>query len=452
MSIKRVIGEGTMEVNQYVQNENTIICSLRLEDDGLHLVYSNEYCCKLICTDFTYQRDDRLYNYIDSEIYEKLLHTCEKLGANDSFQATLEYNHKGMNFPLRVNLFSIDHLNSKLFFVIATPVKDVNIGRSFLNELDAYNELINTTIECIFSIQLLENGSIILLDYNKRFLSHFNIPEYTLETNDLRRLFPSYVVSFLQSNSEQALNKKNAIRKILNYQCTLDDLTYPLIPKSKFFHIQASFIPFKQLERRTIICCIKDINNPLHIEETQDLAEEYNALFRGTVNAAAVFNCEDICHPKLEKINVKMLELIVRTSILQEPYFYESKIFNKMIATLETVEDLITIHQKHSTFHYKVILIPVLRNYIITKAIVIIVDTTRQVNKTVKDAIHLTPRENEIINYVLIGEKNEYIAQKLNVSTGTIKRTLSNAYNKLGISSRVELINYFHSLDFSNSD
>ncbi len=442
-----------MEVSKFVQSANTIVFSLQLEDDGLHLIYSNECCCKLICAEFPYQRNEHFSNYIDTENYNKLLHTCESLGSNESFQATIEYTYKDVTLLLKLNLFSIDFHNLKLFFVIGTDMKDENVERRYVNELDARKELIDATIECIFTIQVIDNDSIILLDYNKYFLSHFIFPEYKPKTKDLRELFPPYVVSFLRSNCVLALEKNTAICKNLKYQCTTDDLIYPLLPKNKNFHIQASFIPFRHSEFHTIICCFTGIDSYVKIEyDTQNLVEEYNALFGGTINAAAIFNCETSAHPKLEKINAKMLELIVRTSILQDPYFYESEIFNKMLTTCQTVEDLITIHNKHSTFHYKIILIPVIRANVVKKAIAVIVDTTRQVNKKVKDAIHLTPRESEIINYVLLGEKNEYIAQKLNVSTGTVKRTLSNAYNKLGISSRVELINYFHSLDFSKFD
>ncbi len=437
-----------MDVNKYVQSANAIICSLRLDDDGLHLIYANEYCCKLICAEYPYKRNELFSVYIDSKNYQYLLHTCEKLGSNESFEATIDYNHKGMILLLKIHIFAIDHQDSKMYFLIATTAKDENVDKIFLDELNINKELIDTTIECIFTIQLSGNDSAILLNYNKYFLNHFAHPEYTLESKDLRGLFPSYVVSFLRSNCEQALNQNKVIRKKLNYKCTSDDTLYPFIPKNHLFHIQTSFIPFRQLELRTVICCVKDINNPIEIEkEEKSLIEEYNALFSGTVNAIAVFNCENTAHPMLEKINVKMLELIARTSILQEPYFFETRILNKMLATHETVEDLITIHYNSSTYHYKIIMIPVIRDHNIKRAMVIIVDTTTQVNKKVRDAIHLTPRESEIINYVLMGEKNEYIAQKLNVSTGTVKRTLSNAYNKLGISSRVELINYFHSLD-----
>lgn len=57
----------------------------------------------------------------------------------------------------------------------------------------------------------------------------------------------------------------------------------------------------------------------------------------------------------------------------------------------------------------------------------------------------ITIREQEIINLAATGCTNRYIAHKLLISEGTVKKTLHNAYKKLGIGSRMELIKLFHS-------
>lgn len=59
---------------------------------------------------------------------------------------------------------------------------------------------------------------------------------------------------------------------------------------------------------------------------------------------------------------------------------------------------------------------------------------------------NITKREKEIVNLVSSGYTNKYIAHKLTISEGTVKKTLHNAYKKLGVSSRTELVNMFHSM------
>lgn len=63
--------------------------------------------------------------------------------------------------------------------------------------------------------------------------------------------------------------------------------------------------------------------------------------------------------------------------------------------------------------------------------------TESGINKKVLEAV--TNREREIILMVLEGNTNKYISVKLSITEGTVKKTLHNAYRKLGISSRIEL-------------
>jgi DNA-binding CsgD family transcriptional regulator len=53
----------------------------------------------------------------------------------------------------------------------------------------------------------------------------------------------------------------------------------------------------------------------------------------------------------------------------------------------------------------------------------------------------LSVREREILTHVTNGLTNRYIAKKLNITEGTVKKTIYNGYKKLGVCSRVELVN-----------
>ncbi len=62
------------------------------------------------------------------------------------------------------------------------------------------------------------------------------------------------------------------------------------------------------------------------------------------------------------------------------------------------------------------------------------------VNKEPRDFDCLTAREREVIGLVLEGYTYRYISQQLFISEGTVKKTVHNAYVKLRVSSRIELI------------
>jgi two-component system, NarL family, nitrate/nitrite response regulator NarL len=51
----------------------------------------------------------------------------------------------------------------------------------------------------------------------------------------------------------------------------------------------------------------------------------------------------------------------------------------------------------------------------------------------------LTPRELEIVASVVVGESNKDIAAKFGISLQTVKHHLTNIYDKVGVSNRLEL-------------
>ena len=53
--------------------------------------------------------------------------------------------------------------------------------------------------------------------------------------------------------------------------------------------------------------------------------------------------------------------------------------------------------------------------------------------------IHLTPRESEIVRFVMLGESNKQIARRLGISNYTVRDHVSNLLKKAGVTSRSRL-------------
>ncbi len=64
-----------------------------------------------------------------------------------------------------------------------------------------------------------------------------------------------------------------------------------------------------------------------------------------------------------------------------------------------------------------------------------------EINGPIHDEAILTKRENEILDYLAQGFRNKEIADKLNVSTNTIRCHIYNIYDKLHVQSRIEALN-----------
>lgn len=80
-------------------------------------------------------------------------------------------------------------------------------------------------------------------------------------------------------------------------------------------------------------------------------------------------------------------------------------------------------------------------------------ENSTETNKTGEDGMEnssdnklfrlMTQREREVVQLVLEGNKNTFIAEKLCIKEGTVKKIIYNVYRKFCISSRPELINLF---------
>jgi two-component system nitrate/nitrite response regulator NarL len=67
-----------------------------------------------------------------------------------------------------------------------------------------------------------------------------------------------------------------------------------------------------------------------------------------------------------------------------------------------------------------------------------------------KDKFGLTPRELEIVQALAAGEVNKEIARRLAISDQTVKHHLTNIFNKLGVSQRLEVVLFAMKHDLIN--
>ncbi|MCP4153929.1 MAG: response regulator transcription factor [bacterium] len=64
-------------------------------------------------------------------------------------------------------------------------------------------------------------------------------------------------------------------------------------------------------------------------------------------------------------------------------------------------------------------------------------------NRLIFDKYNFSQREQEITSLVVEGKTNKVIADELFLSFYTVRNHVSNIYKKVGVKSRVELVNFF---------
>jgi DNA-binding NarL/FixJ family response regulator len=73
-------------------------------------------------------------------------------------------------------------------------------------------------------------------------------------------------------------------------------------------------------------------------------------------------------------------------------------------------------------------------------------------SSTIKESVHMTKREKQVIELIADGATNKEIAQKLHLSTYTVKSHVHNILEKLALNTRVQIAKHAHfSKDFKNA-
>jgi len=74
----------------------------------------------------------------------------------------------------------------------------------------------------------------------------------------------------------------------------------------------------------------------------------------------------------------------------------------------------------------------------------LVVQSFERQGSSLPDAANLTPREEEILNYVAKGFINKEIADALRIGTETVRSHLKSIYDKLHVCSRTEAVMRFY--------
>jgi len=82
-----------------------------------------------------------------------------------------------------------------------------------------------------------------------------------------------------------------------------------------------------------------------------------------------------------------------------------------------------------------------IRNWFAREARAVAVELAEADLSVLTERFAITPREREVIALVITGRSNREITEELFISSDTVKKHLYNAYRKLGVKNRVQLVN-----------
>jgi two-component system response regulator DegU len=97
-----------------------------------------------------------------------------------------------------------------------------------------------------------------------------------------------------------------------------------------------------------------------------------------------------------------------------------------------------------TVFHGAQVLPPLLTGSLFSQIVEHAVNGTRGASSKLMESVRMTKRERQVIELISDGMSNKEIAQKLHLSTYTVKSHVHNILEKLALHTRVQIANYAH--------
>lgn len=207
--------------------------------------------------------------------------------------------------------------------------------------------------------------------------------------------------------------------------------------------LEISITPLLKDGRTLAVLNLTDVTEMvLAKRQAKKLDEEYQCVFQSSANGIALFRCRGDGF-EVERENAAFRKLFGSRR--------RHRVYAELFAWLRRVHD----SQEQKEFELQagtetkkqlflsVSAVPILNGEEAEKIFVTAVNTTEkmQLQKRMEGA--LTKRENEVLALAAEGFPNKYIACRLGVTEGTVKRQIYNGYRKLGICSRAELVKFY---------
>lgn len=286
--------------------------------------------------------------------------------------------------------------------------------------------------EGILIARLNAAGECSVMAANSRLLSWLGRPFTAVTGKKLDTILPGEVMPLANA----LLEKCRRLRKPVQ---SLEEVY--LKNKSRYYRIKIS--PLFLDDRTMLMVYIRDETDIMRQrQQLQELLDEYECYFQTTTNGVGMILIS-------EDMQINVVRSNPSFDIFQDLYARYGSGEDRLTLLMETVNSGTPTHAQiclkidnHSVF-YSISIIPVHGEDAVKKLFINCVNTTETLRLSEKHMEKLTKRENEMLELVASGHTNRYIAYQLGIAEGTVKRTISNAYKKLNVTSRSELVKFF---------
>lgn len=405
-------------------SENYFFSKYLMNNDGsITLISANNTYLEIN----NYTKDNIGMNIADFKTeYEakKIADAFEKLRRmSDSFDYVKEYTYKGQCTIWKISLV----VNFPIMRCMGELVRDFTDGEIYNNIVKP----VNIIIEDMYSDTIVATKTD----------GHFRVDMFD---ENLKKIFPDikngvFLDVLFQENmysmtTQTMMNmciEKNSVMRYYDvFSVTKFSESINYVVMRPFFHDGV----------RSIILNITFLSYDNFLKIANSVGKNISPVAKSCWMGYAVIDCSDKDNVSVLDINTVLAGMISQDKISIQT-ISESTYFKKSLSVKSAVCG--TLKYKSSDgreYSYSLNFVPSLNGNDISYIITTVIPTDEIGMFDEKIFSKLTPREDEIVKLVIKGYTNRYIASRLKISEGTVKKMLYNCYKKLGIKSRIEII------------
>jgi DNA-binding CsgD family transcriptional regulator len=370
--------------------------------------------------------NSQLYGWTDSCIGKSLYEVMEQERADRLHLRFNEWKVNGLHSYIayfdEVGWDTKIEIVNDTLFGIGKKIKDTNLELLSYENRESYNHFHTHADQYLALTLAVTEDSFIIESVDSNFDNDFS----TYIGNDIS------AITFYSSNIidkhvyQRCIQAKAPMYFLEKYSKDgvtyfFDITIYPYLINTKIF------IYAKKIDEHVFESAQKSINHPYSLHsETEDLCV-CEIGYRANLDPY-IIGCNNHFKKLMDQHKIK-LSHIVNNSTFQ----------NCVSTSSSTAGDLFFLANSGDSKNFKINVSYLPKMGIDTFVVVLSPEeqTIDPVNFVFED---LSKREKEVLSYVADGLTNRYIANKLNITEGTVKRTIHNGYKKLGICSRIELL------------
>lgn len=335
--------------------------------------------------------------------------------------------YKGTVEFIYINNGNYYFVNMKIFGVYMT-INSIRIYSDF-NEYISNETKLDDLLYYEFSFYLQnESNKYRILRYSKSCEEIFGIKHIETEHFDMDIKFQELIKVLKEGLIREKLKNNQTIYiglplRIINNK--IKPMILKIIPQKKacseFYFVEGHRLTEKELKEKSMAWFVR--------YETLYYSNHYGLCDIEVINKKT--SKLAIMNPYFQRLilmNYNSVDEFIETSNFEEVLRKKCMQYKEIVLKTEEKE-----HRKYYLCKF-----PVFNDEEICSIHVTLIEIYTESNKELLDK--LTTREKQILSLAAEGLTNRYIAEHLNLSEGTVKKTLYRGYQKLSITSRLELV------------